>query len=101
MWPESGLSSPRHSLRIVLFPDPAIPNTTLVSPRLSSNDTPSSTMSSSKRRETSSKMIALWTVSVDGLSNGGMESTQHDEELRKNSVNRQDKHRRRNDGLRG
>src|SRR5258707_5978063 len=103
MRPLSGLSSPRQSFRIVLLPEPATPRITLVSPRLSSKETPSRTGTSSKPRTTSSKMIALCTVSgVRSLvlsSNGGMEassggirSAQGDEELSKHGINRQDNH---------
>src|SRR5258707_8057494 len=112
MRPLSGLSSPRQSFRIVLLPEPATPRITLVSPRLSSKETPSRTGTSSKPRTTSSKMIALCTVSgfrslLDRpfvrpsvlSSNGGMEassggirSAQGDEELSKHGIDRQDNH---------
>src|SRR6476661_7620394 len=108
MWPRSGWSKPRQSLRMVLLPEPATPSTTLVSPRLNSKETPSSTGESSKLIETSSKMIALCTVSMDFSSSnivlvkqGHGGSAQGDEELRQHGVNKQDEHRRHHHGLRG
>src|SRR5882724_1683238 len=121
MRPLSGLSSPRQSFRIVLLPEPATPRITLVSPRLSSKETPSRTGTSSKPMTTSSKMIALCTVSgfrsllgrsfVRPLvlsSNGGMEassggirSAQGDKELSKHGIDRQNNHRGPDYGLSG
>src|SRR6267142_3096349 len=68
MCPLSGLSSPRQSFRIVLFPEPATPISVLVSPRFNSKDTPSSSGGPSNSMRTLSKMIALWTVSGRGFS---------------------------------
>src|SRR6476469_3413506 len=103
MRPRSGWSKPRQSLRMVLLPEPATPSTTLVSPRLNSKETPSSTGESSKPMETSSKMIALCTVSMDWSSSNivfkhcllqteAWRSAQGNEELREDGVNKQDKH---------
>src|SRR6476469_164200 len=108
MRPRSGRSKPRQSLRMVLLPEPATPSTTLVSPRLNSKETPSSTGESSKLMETSSKMIALCTVSTDWsssnivfLKQGHGGSAQGDEELREDGVHKQDEHRSHHHGLRG
>src|SRR5216683_2022400 len=68
MCPLSGLSSPRQSFKMVLFPEPATPISVLVSPRFNSNDTPSSKGGPSNSMQTLSKMIALWTVSGCGFS---------------------------------
>src|SRR5215471_14588316 len=70
MRPASGRISPRHSLRMVLLPEPATPSTALVSPRFSSKETPSSTLRPSKPSTTSSKIIVLWTVSAGSSENG-------------------------------
>src|SRR5258708_2661198 len=72
MRPESGLISPRQSLRIVLLPEPDTPKTTLVSPRRSSKETPSRMGVDSKVMATLSKMMVLWMVSGDGFSGGNM-----------------------------
>src|SRR6516164_8553377 len=94
MWPESGLIRPRHSLRIVLLPEPATPSTTLVSPRLSSKETPSSTVKSSNARCTSSKMMVLWTVSLISSGESMDSSSQKEEELGQDGVRSQDENRR-------
>src|SRR5579872_3092521 len=52
IWPPSGRSRPKASLRIVLLPEPATPNRALVSPRESENEIPSSTALSLKARKT-------------------------------------------------
>src|SRR5215831_10187278 len=108
MWPWSGWSKPRQSLRIVLLPEPATPSTTLVSPRFNSKETRSSTGESSKLMETSSKMMALCTVSMGFCSSnisfskqGHGGSAQGDEELREHGVHKQDEHRRHHHRLRG
>src|SRR5437016_3749619 len=108
MRPRSGLTSPRQSLRMVLLPEPATPSTTLVSPRFSSKETPSSTGESSKLMETSSKMIALCTVSMDWSSSnivffkqGHGGSAQGDEELRQDGVDKQDEYGSHDNSLRG
>src|SRR6476660_6070821 len=94
MCPRSGFSSPRQSFRIVLLPDPATPRITLVSPRRNSKETPSSTGTPSKAMATSSKMIALCTVSTDLLSSGSITGSAHsDEELGKDGVDREYEHR--------
>src|SRR5579859_96250 len=99
MRPASGFSSPRQSLRIVLLPEPAIPSRTLVSPRFSSKETWSSTVSSSKLKETSSKIIALWIVS--GVSSKSGMLGQGEEELCEHGVRGQDQHGRSDHRLRG
>src|SRR5579864_3818074 len=109
MRPWSCLSRPRQSLRMVLLPEPATPSTTLVSPRRNSKETPSSTGESSKLMETSSKMIALCTVSRDLSSSSNIVffkqghggSAQGDEELRQDGIDKQDQHRSHHHGLRG
>src|SRR5580692_4233927 len=58
MRPESGRISPRHIFRIKLFPEPATPNRTLVSPRARRKETPRSTFISPKEIATSSKTMA-------------------------------------------
>src|SRR6516162_3557145 len=97
MRPASGRMSPRHSLRMVLLPEPAIPSTALVSPRFSSKDTPSSTLRPSKPSTTSSKMMVLCTVSrgssprgwVCNVAMGCSSKLQH--ELREDDVHGQNK----------
>src|SRR5215467_8111857 len=94
MRPASGRINPKHRFRIVLLPEPATPRTTLVSPRLSSNDTPSRTTRSSKASFTSSKMMVLWTVST-GLSSGSCmrHSSQRQQELGQDNVHEQNEDR--------
>src|SRR2546423_8370649 len=53
--PESGLSNPSTSLRMVLFPEPATPNNAFVSPTASLKETPHNTSVSAKASHTSSK----------------------------------------------
>src|ERR1700747_2990031 len=117
MRPLSGLSRPRQSFRIVLLPEPATPMITLVSPRFSSKETPFSRAMSSKPIETSSKIIALWTVSMarskaraskgrssNGgmvLSSAGIRSAQGDEELSQDGIDRQNNDGGPNHGLSG
>src|SRR5580704_369463 len=59
MRPESGRISPRTSLRIRLFPEPATPNRALVSPRARQKETPRSTLFSAKESTTSSNTMAI------------------------------------------
>src|SRR6476646_8483865 len=94
---------------MVLLPEPATPKIIFVSPRRRSKETPSSTGASSNAMETSSKIIALWTVSCDRSSSSGMVasrggmagSAQTDKELGKDGIDEQNEHRRHDHGLRG
>src|SRR5580693_6494694 len=56
--PESGLSRPSASFRMVLLPDPATPNSALVSPSGRRNETPRSTLLSSNASSTFSNSMA-------------------------------------------
>src|SRR5579872_463496 len=102
MWPWSGLINPRHNFRMVLLPEPATPNRVLVSPRFSSNETPSSTVKPSKVMPTSSKMMALWTVPVGWFAKEDMESIQNKQErLGDEEVHSDDEHGGYHDSLGG
>src|SRR5437588_5627063 len=94
MCPWSGFISPRQSFRIVLFPDPATPSRALVSPRLSSKETPSRTTWSSKLMATSSKIIVLCTVSTGKLLlDAILKSGEGQKEFCKHHIYGQDEHR--------
>src|SRR4051812_16494464 len=109
MRPASGLSNPSTSLRIVLLPDPATPNSAFVSPTGSLNEIPRRTSVSSKASETSSnsteKSVCSLPSGVDesrgkgGETIGSLVRKYVHQELRGEEVHHDNQHRRRDHGL--
>src|ERR1700732_1450863 len=100
MRPESGRISPSTSFRIRLLPDPATPNSALVSPRARRKETPRSTSFSAKARATSSKTTAgaesscvVGTAESSGKVGADMVSVEREhghQESRQEQIHRQD-----------
>src|SRR5579862_2036445 len=109
--PESGLNKPSASLRIVLLPAPATPNSALVSPTASLNDTPRKTSFSPKLNQTSSNSMEKpepsWTaVARESIGMVGTDMPllirqDAHQELRGKEIDDNDHHRCRDHGLRG
>src|SRR6202041_3864187 len=111
MRPESGLMSPSASFRMRLLPDPATPNTDLVSPRGRREGTPPSTSLSSKAMATSSKTMAgaesSFVVATEesrgrvGVDMGSAIGKRGPQEPRDDQVHGEDQKRSRHHPLRG
>src|SRR5215469_13783894 len=109
--PESGLRRPRASFRIVLLPEPATPNTALVSPIGTLKDTPRSTSFCPKLIQTSSKTMAnpefcrssAGGESRDrgGVAMGSLIGKHVHEELSGEKIHHDDQHRGSHHSLRG
>src|SRR5580704_8558718 len=111
MRPESGRISPITSFSIRLLPDPATPNSALVSPRASRKETPRSTSFSAKESATSSNTMtdveSSFVVSAAessgkvGADMGLVEGENNHQEASEEQVKGQDQHGSRDHGLRG
>src|ERR1700683_2036375 len=111
MRPESGRISPSTSFRIKLLPEPATPNSALVSPRFRWKETPRSTSFSANESTTSSNTMtgAAFSGFVTAMRSSGevgadMESVESEhghQESRHDQVERQDQHGSSDHGLGG